>query len=95
MSWRIFENVFKLIGRTQFGKHRISDGIPDNLLISSIYTFYSTVNVPDGHTIILCEFEELRSNASQKRHNLVDTESSAEHSADFFFHVSEDLCPRI
>ena len=52
---------------TQFGKHGISDGIPDNLLKSSIYTFYSTVNVPDGHTIILCEFEELKSNTSQKK----------------------------
>ena len=46
------------------GKHGILDGIRDNLLKSSIYTFYSTVNVPVGHTIILCEFAELMCKAS-------------------------------
>ena len=51
---------------TQSGKHGVFDGIPDNLLKSSNYTFFSTVTVPNGQSIILCDFEEHRSNASQK-----------------------------
>ena len=76
MNWRSFGNVFKLIGHDLENTEFLMEFL-DNLLKSSNYTFYSTVNVPDGHTIILCEFEELKSKASQKRHNLVNTEFSA------------------
>ena len=51
---------------TQSGKHEIFDRIPDYLLRGSNYTFFSTVNVPNGHSIIQCEFEEHRSNATKK-----------------------------
>ena len=65
MKWKIDGNVIRLIGHN-LENTEFFDGILDNLLKSSIYTFYSTVNVPNGHSIILCEFEEHRSNASPK-----------------------------
>ena len=62
MSLRTFVNVIKLIlhnlENTEF-----FDGIPYNMLINSINTFYSTVWVPKRISIILCQFEELWSNA--------------------------------
>ena len=51
---------------TQAGKHRIFDGIPQNLLKSSINTFYSWYDVSNGCSIILCQFEGYRSNVSTK-----------------------------
>ena len=51
---------------TQSGKHGIFDGIPYNMLINSINTFYSTVWVPKCSSIILCQFEDHRSDASPK-----------------------------
>ena len=62
MSLRTFVNVIKLIlhnlENTEF-----FDGIPYNMLINSINTFYSTVWVPKCSSIILCQFEEHRSDA--------------------------------
>ena len=52
---------------TQSEQHGIFDGIPYNMFINSINTFYSTVWVPKCSSNFLCEFEELRSNASQKK----------------------------
>ena len=51
---------------TQSGKHGILYGIQQNLLKSSINTFYSTVNVPNVQCIIRCEFEDHWSDASPK-----------------------------
>ena len=51
---------------TQSGKHGIFDGILYNMLINSINTFYSTVWVPKCSSIILCQFEDHRSDALPK-----------------------------
>ena len=62
MSLRTFVNVIKLIlhnlENTEF-----FDEIPYNMLINSINTFYSTVWVLKGSSIILCRFEEDQTHA--------------------------------
>ena len=65
MSWRIVETVFKLIGHNLENTEFLTEF---RIICSfcSFCTFYSTFDAPDGHTIILCEFEVPRSNASQK-----------------------------
>ena len=62
MSWRTVVNVSKLI------LHNLenTDGIPYNMLINSINTFYSTVWVPKCISIILCQFEDHQSDALPK-----------------------------
>ena len=60
MSLGTFINVLKLI-LNNLAKHGIFDGIPYNMPIDSINTFYSTVWFLKCSSIILCQFEDHRS----------------------------------
>ena len=62
MSLRTFVNAIRLILHN-LENTKFFDGIPYNMLINSINTFYSTVRVPKCSSIILCQFEEHRSDA--------------------------------
>ena len=62
MSVKTFVYVVKLIWHN-LENMEIFDGILYNMLINSINTFYSTVRVPKCSSIILCWFEDRRSDA--------------------------------
>ena len=77
MNLMTFVNVIKLILHN-LENTKFFDEIPYNMLIGSSNTFYSTVYVQKWSRIFLCQFEENRSDALLKWHNLENMEFSVE-----------------